>query len=197
MKVIHMRKEMIVFMALGLVVFSATPASAFSLGEFWGSVKERIGLGGPQTVQVQTPVQEQAYVPQPQPPVDASGRVDTSVMNQNQNQHQNQVASRFEVMNHDQGSGLQVQVQHQTQVREHVHLANKAGLVAKVALWGKDKECERWGGIWYWEADKVGCQGIDGRYSCDNYMVQKAAGMCTDQGASFVCNESGIYCAYT
>lgn len=84
----------------------------------------------------------------------------------------------------------------QAQEPARVNLAKKAGLLGRLALIGKDNECRENGGTWWWEEARIGCDGVDASYGCDQFLVRKAHDKCLGYGASFVCNETGIYCAY-
>ena len=88
-------------------------------------------------------------------------------------------------------------VQQQARVTKKFNLANKAWLFGATLLHGKDTECEQWNGTWYWEADKIGCDGVDATWGCNQSIVRFAKNKCEAYKAEFVCGHEGIYCAYS
>lgn len=53
--------------------------------------------------------------------------------------------------------------------------------------------CETLGGIWHWESNWIGCEGI-GSFDCSQALAVAASSQCSAVGADWTCNLNNIYC---
>ncbi len=114
--------------------------------------------------------------------------------------HEHEKAAKVVVIEHSEIPKPQAIVIEPTEPKPDIkkfHLAKKAWLFGATLLHGKDDKCKQWGGTWYWEANKIGCDGADATWGCNQSMVRFAKKKCEAYNAVFVCGHEGIYCAYS